>query len=184
MVARRAQAKSACVYIALLRGINVGGANILPMKDLAALCTGLGLQNVCTFIQSGNVIFRSTLCADEVRATLEQKLAKHMKKPIDVIVRTLPELQKILDRNPFKQVEASKAVIAFTGQNLPANFADTIVTPDGEQVVAHKREIYIHFPNGLGHSKLKIPSKNGGITMRNINTVTKLIALASVVAEI
>lgn len=183
MVARQAQAKSACVYIALLRGINVGGANILPMKDLAALCTELGLQNVRTHIQSGNVIFSSGLSAGEVRATLEKRLAKHMKKPVDVIVRTLPELQKILACNPFKQAEASKSVIAFTSQNLPANFADTIVTPGGEQIVAHKQEIYIYFPNGLGHSKLRIPSKYGGITMRNINTTTKLIALASALAE-
>ncbi|HUZ65645.1 MAG TPA: DUF1697 domain-containing protein, partial [Acetobacteraceae bacterium] len=80
------------VFIALLRAINVGGTGMLPMKALAALCADLGFGKVRTYIQSGNVVFESSLSEDGVQAGLEQALAEKMGKRIDVVVRTAREL--------------------------------------------------------------------------------------------
>jgi uncharacterized protein (DUF1697 family) len=76
------------VFIALLRAINVGGTGMLPMKELSTLCSDLGLKKVCTYIQSGNVIFESALAEKAVKAKLEEALAKRMGKKVDVAVRS------------------------------------------------------------------------------------------------
>src|SRR6202008_63371 len=93
------------VFVAFLRAINVGGTGMLPMKDLAALCTDLGLQDVRTYIQSGNVVFASKLAERKVQAQLEKALAAKMGKKIDVMVRTAAELRSILLGNPFPRAK-------------------------------------------------------------------------------
>jgi hypothetical protein len=103
------------VYIALLRGINVGGAGILSMKDLAAMCGKLGFAKARTYIQSGNVIFECGLKEDAVRRALEEALQVKMSKKIDVMVRTSTEMRATLEANPFPNKEANKVAVAFFG---------------------------------------------------------------------
>ena len=164
------------VYVALLRAINVGGTGKLPMKDLAALCGGVGFAQVRTYIQSGNVLFESSLPEQAVRQRLETALSKRMGKRIDVCVRTAAELRAVLTNNPFPHVAPAKVGVYFQSERVKKELLGNVVAPGGEEVRLGTREIYVHFPNGMGRSKLKLQADVG--TMRNINTVAKLVALA------
>lgn len=165
------------IFIALLRGINVGGTGMLPMKELAGLCSGLGFQAVRTWIQSGNVMFESRLSEENVRTSLEKVLARRMGKNIDVMVRTPAEMRSVLKNNPFPDREAARVAVAFLREPPPEDLMKNVDAPGGEQVKAGKREVYIYYPNGMGRSKLKLPLNGAAATVRNINTVTKLVAL-------
>ena len=165
------------VYIALLRGINVGGSGLLAMKDLVSLCTKCGFGNARTYIQSGNAIFESSLKEEGVRQALEKALAAKMGKPVDVIVRTAAEMRAVLEANPFPEKEPNKTAVLFLNGKPPADALRGLAGPAGEQVQAGKREIYVYYPEGQGRSKLRLPLKESA-TARNINTVAKLVALA------
>jgi uncharacterized protein (DUF1697 family) len=164
------------VYVALLRAVNVGGTGKLPMSDLSALCSKLGFANVRTYIQSGNVIFASKLSEKSIRAQLEQALTKILGKHADVIVRSSAELRAVLQANPFKDAEQAKVGVYFQSDPVSKSQLSKVESPTGEDVRLGKREFYILFPNGMGRSKLKLPAGVG--TMRNMNTVAKLVALA------
>lgn len=165
------------VYIALLRGINVVGANQLAMKDLVALCGDCGFQNARTWIQSGNAVFESKLKEEAIRRTLEKALAGKMTRPIAVMVRTPAEMRAVIEANPFPDKEGSKVAVVFFAGNAPAQKVEGLRGPAGEQVVRGKREIYIYYPEGQGRSKLRLPWKEPG-TIRNMNTVRKLAELS------
>jgi uncharacterized protein (DUF1697 family) len=164
-------------YIALLRGINVGGTGLLPMKDLAALCESLGFASVRTYIQSGNVLFASKLAESKVKKLLEDTLEKRMGKKIHVIVRTHAELLRILERNPFPGEEPAKVGISFLDAAPPPGMLQKVVAPAGEQVQLGEREVYVYYPIGMGQSKLKMPL-DAPTTVRNVNTVAKLAAMS------
>ena len=165
------------VFIALLRAINVGGTGMLPMKELSALCTELGLAKVRTYIHSGNVVFESRLSEEKVRAALEKALAERMRKTIDVMVRTAAELRSVLEANPFPDAQPAKVAVVFRSGPAPKGLLENLVIPGGEEVRLGKREIYIHYPDGMGRSKLRLSSAVGVVTVRNINTVAKLVAM-------
>jgi uncharacterized protein (DUF1697 family) len=164
-------------FVALLRAINVGGTGVLPMKELAALCSGAGLESVRTYIQSGNVVFQSTLREAEIRARLEPALARRMGKPIDVMIRTAAELRSVLDNNPFPAGNPAQVVVMFLSRPAPTGLVDALVIPGSEEVRVAGRDLYIHYPDGIGRSKLKLPPALVG-TARNLNTVGKLAAMA------
>lgn len=165
-------------YIALLRGINVGGSGLLSMKDLACLCETCGFANPRTYIQSGNVIFHSKLAESAIRKKLESALAAKMGKPIPVIVRTPAELRELLADNPFPDREPAKVAVVFLAAPPPKDALRDIKTSGGEQVRPGRRAIYVYYPDGQGHSKLKLPLQGAAATVRNINTVGKLAELA------
>lgn len=165
------------VFVALLRAVNVGGTGMLPMKDLAALCTRLGFKNVRTYIQSGNVVFKAGLSRTRVLASLERALTEHMGKKIDVIIRDATELRKVLEANPFRDVPPAKVTVVFWSAPLSKTLFEKVVAPGGEQIVVGDQEVYVYYPEGMGRSKLKFPKTDGVGTARNINTVTKLIAM-------
>ena len=173
----RNQEETALKYIALLRGINVGGSGLLPMKDLASLCEALGFESVRTYIQCGNVVSDSKHPEPKVKALLEHALEKRMGKKVPVIVRTHAELRRVLSGNPFADKEPAKVGIAFLDAAPPANLLDKVVAPGGEQVHPGEREIYIYFPIGQGRSKLKMPL-DPPTTVRNANTVARLAAMS------
>ena len=166
-------------FVALLRGINVGGSGMLPMKYLSAMCVPLGFKNVRTYIQSGNIVFESTLPEENVRAALEQVLMKRMGKKVDVMIRSASELEAVLNGNPFPEAEPAKVIVVFLSHTLPKGILDNLSIPGGEEVRPGTREVYIHYPNGMGRSKLKLPSAVSAGTARNINTVTKLVAMTT-----
>jgi len=166
------------VYIALVRGINVGGTGLLAMKDLVAMCGKLGFTNARTYIQSGNAIFECGSKEETVRDKLEKALAVKMGKKFDVMVRTAAELRATLEANPFPDKEPNKVNVFFLTGKPPAEQLRGLTGPAGEQVRAGKREIYVYYPEGMGRSKLKLPLNGAAATVRNINTVAKLTALA------
>jgi uncharacterized protein (DUF1697 family) len=165
-------------YAALLRAVNVGGTGKLAMTDLARLCTREGLCDVKTYIQSGNVVFTSPKKEAAVKAALEKTLERHMGKPVAVMVRTADELDAIIAANPFPDALPNRLLITFFDEPLPKTALAGVVAPDGERLAIRGRELFIHFPNGMGASKLKWPAagaKPG--TGRNLNTVVKLAAM-------
>jgi uncharacterized protein (DUF1697 family) len=162
-------------YAALLRGINVGGVKLV-MTDLARLCAGEGFDCVKTYIASGNVVFTSPKKEAAVRAALERTLAAHMGKPIPVLVRTAAELAATVAANPFPGVAGNRLLVFFLPDGPPKDVLTGVVSPDGEELAVRGRELFVHYPNGMGRSKLKVPLWNVG-TSRNLNTVAKLAAL-------
>jgi uncharacterized protein (DUF1697 family) len=167
------------VYVALLRAVNVGGTGKLAMKDLATLCTGLGFSDVRTYIQSGNVVFGSRKAEEAVRTALEAALTRTLGKPADVVVRSAVEIAAVLAENPFPKAPPAKVGVAFFHRHLPKGALKDIVIPGNEEVALGRREAYIHFPDGMGRSKLKLPKSWGPATVRNINTVGRLTAMAA-----
>ena len=168
------------LVIALLRGINVGGTGILPMKELAGLCSGLGFESVRTYIQSGNVVFESGSSEGAIRSCMEKALAVKMGKKIDVVVRTSEEMRLVLSRNPFPDQEGAKVAVAFLGEPPPKHLMREVIAPGGEQVQRGTREIYVYYPNGMGRSKLKLHLNGATTTVRNINTIAKLVAMTEI----
>jgi uncharacterized protein (DUF1697 family) len=166
------------IFVALLRGINVGGTGLLPMKELVSLCASIGFRSVRTYIQSGNVLLRSELGEDAVRARLEEALAAKMGKRTDVMVRTLAELQAVVQENPFPDREPAKVTVAFLVSPPPRDLAERVIAPGGELVKSGRREVYVYYPDGMGRSKLKLPLDGAAATVRNMNTVAKLVELA------
>jgi uncharacterized protein (DUF1697 family) len=167
------------VFIALLRAINVGGTGQLSMKELSAFCRELGLDKVRTYIQSGNIVFESKFSEESVRERLEESLTERIGQRIDVFVRTASELRSVLEANPFPSAQPAKVAVLFRSDSAPEGRLDNLVIPGGEEVRPGKREIYIHYPDGMGRSKLKLPSSMGVVTVRNMNTVAKLVAMAA-----
>jgi uncharacterized protein (DUF1697 family) len=168
----------ATTHLALLRGINLGNVNKLPMKDLKELFAETGCENVRTYIQSGNVVFRTELGSDRAGAALAKALAAHMGRPIDVMVRDAEAMRDALARNPFPDAEPARVAVLFCAEPVPKGLVDGLTGPDGEVVVAAGLEVYVHYVQGMGRSKLKLPKALGVCTVRNVNTVAKLVALA------
>ncbi len=165
-------------YVALLRAVNVGGTGALPMTKLKAMCRDAGFANVETYIASGNVVFDSEAGAKRVQAELELRLHAHTKKPVGVVVRTAPEMAGVLKANPFNKTEPRYTAVVFLDAPPPRDALDHAVGATSEQMALGRREIFIHYPNGMGRSRLRIPAAKNG-TARNLNTVAKLADLAA-----
>ncbi|OWO93549.1 hypothetical protein B5E41_17390 [Rhizobium esperanzae] len=165
------------VYIALLRAVNVGGTGSLPMAELKAICEGLGFTDVKTY-QSGNVLFRSDEAEKTVEEKLDEALGQKMGKRPGVMVRSRKELDAIAANAPFPDAKPNFLLVYFLPEKPPADALDKMVAPDGEEAKLTGREIYVHYPNGSGRSKLKLPALKPG-TSRNLNTVRKLADMAA-----
>lgn len=171
------------VYVALLRAVNVGGTGKLAMADLKAVCDELGFAGAKTFIQSGNVVFRSDLPEPAVQAKLEQALAAKMGKAPGVLLRSRRQLDDIAAKaERFLDAKPNLLLITFLPEPPPADALDKLVAPDGEEVRIDGREIYIHYPNGSGRSKLRLPALRPG-TARNLNTIRKLAEMAAAMED-
>lgn len=164
------------VHIALLRAVNVGGTGKLPMTELRRLCEESGLRDVTTYIQSGNVVFRSTRGEASVKKLLEKALAAQLGKPCGVFVRQAEELRALVEQSPFPGATGSQVLVLFLEEEPPAAALKPVQALDGEELCACGRHLFIHFPNGMGRSKLKLPLAQVG-TGRNLNTVRKLLEL-------
>jgi len=168
-------------YVALLRGVNVGGRNKLDMGELRALVEGLGHTEVTTFIQSGNLLLRTgrPLAASTVEAAIEARFGMR----ISVMLRTADELESVVQANPFATVDLSKVHVGFMapppGAGATAALDAAAFLP--EELAVRGAELYLHLPNGTGRAKLpaylerhlKVPT-----TIRRWSTVTKLSDLA------
>jgi len=171
-------------FVSLFRAINVGGQRKVKMAELKELHESLGLENVFTYIQSGNVVFSSEeedveRLRRQIEDNFEQKFGFHS----DVFVRSSAELGEIIQHNPF-QNQPDKApnwiVVMFLGTR-PAdaaqkNLLETYVGP--EEIFVNGKELHVYYPDGIGRSKLMpglIEKKLKTVgTARNWNTILKL----------
>ena len=176
------------VHVALLRGINVGGKNKLPMKELARLFTNAGCKDVQTYIQSGNVIFRaSSTAATRVPKTIANAITDEFGYTVPVVTRKADELLQIAKKNPFLEADKdpTKLHVAFLSSKPSAAktrlLDPTRSTPD--EYTVRGSEVYLFCPNGMARTKLTnayFDSKLGLVsTVRNWKTVTKLLELAT-----
>ncbi len=165
-------------FVALLRAVNVGGTGKLPMTDLKAMCESAGFAAVRTYIASGNVVFDSAASAAQVKATLEASLLAYAGKPVTVMVRSAGEMAEVLRANPFPAGAPNRVVAVFLDHAPAADTVEKLAGQVEEEVVLGKREIYIHYGEGMANSKLKVPGAQAG-TARNMNTVAKLAAMAA-----
>lgn len=162
--------------MALLRAINVGG-NKLPMKELKAMGEEAGFEEVSTFIASGNLIYRTDDSPERARTILEARLEAWFGKPMDVLVRTARELRDLVDVNPYASEPGDRVVVLFLDRQPPKGLKPSVEGVAGERFVPADRELFIHYPEGQGRSKLAFKGI-GVATARNMNTVAKLAALA------
>ena len=175
------------VMISMLRGVNVGGNNLIKMEALRALYESLELRDAQTYVQSGNIVFRTK---ERNGATVGKRIEDAIEKKLDfrpdVMLRTTAELREVVARNPFAKragIEPGKLLVVFLATEPSAEVrADVLKIKAGpEEVHCDGRELYIYFPDGQGRSKLpplldKVLKKKG--TGRNWNTVTKLLEMA------
>jgi uncharacterized protein (DUF1697 family) len=171
----------------MLRGINVSGQNRIRMEDLKNLYAELGLVNVRTYVQSGNVVFDSqeqspSLLAKQIEAQIEKSFGLS----VPVLIRTPAEFQRILLGNPFLQVRdadpASLHVTFLSGSPSAEKWADLKSPGDGDEFSVGKEEIFLFCPNGYGRTKLNntyFERKLGlTATTRNWKTVNALYDMA------
>jgi len=178
-------------YVAFLRGINVGGKRMIKMSDLAGVFASLGLRNVRTYIQSGNVIFDAAETrADVLVKKIEKELHKSFGHDVPVLLRTLAELEAILKRNPFKKIKADAEVVMFVTflaaepggkPKLPLiSSTENLEVFAIENRVAfilarRKNNGWFGFPNNFIEKQLGVPA-----TTRNWTTVNKIVAFAHI----
>ncbi|MDP9075614.1 MAG: DUF1697 domain-containing protein [Actinomycetota bacterium] len=178
-------------YVCLLRGINVAGGRKIKMTDLTDLFVALGHTDVSTYIQSGNVVFRAAVVADSaaagyLAARIEAGIASDLGLAVSVILRTGPDLVKVVEANPFigTGAEVAKLHVTFLA-DAPDQARVAQVDPSGfepDRFAVVGREVYLHCPTGYGRTKLnnafwerrlRVPA-----TTRNWNTVTTLVRMA------
>jgi uncharacterized protein (DUF1697 family) len=175
-------------YIALLRGINVSGHKLIKMAALRRSLTALGLTKVQTYLQSGNVVFKTASdSADALSGKIEQKILHDFGFTVPVLLRTAQELAKVIVRNPFLKdpaVDQSKLHVTFLS-DIPPRKALAELSPllaTSEQLQMGGREIYLHCPNGYGNTKVSNVAIEKKLalraTTRNWNTTKALLTLA------
>jgi uncharacterized protein (DUF1697 family) len=173
-------------WIALLRGINVGGKNILPMAELVQVLESLGLRDVKTYIQSGNVVFRSS---GEVPASLSVDIAstietRHGFRP-HVLIVSADQWKDAMESNPFPEAEAEpKTLHLFFMASAPADpdlEGLAVARAPSERFHLTGRVLYLYAPQGIGRSKLAAKAEKllrVPATARNWRTVQKLWEMA------
>jgi uncharacterized protein (DUF1697 family) len=170
-------------YVALLRAVNVGGRNRVAMAQLRAALEALGHQGVSTYVQSGNVVFRSrSRSASSVASGLERVIKDEFGLDVVVIVRTGAELAGVVERNPFRVSRATEpqlhvAFLADRPTRTSVARLDPKRSPPDEFAVV-ERQVYLRCPNGMGRTKLTndyLERQLGtSATLRNWRTVNEL----------
>jgi uncharacterized protein (DUF1697 family) len=170
-------------FVALLRGINVGGHNPVPMAELRSLCEPLGWQDVRSYIQSGNLVFQAEAAAAELEAEIEREIERHFGLVLPVIVRTAAQWRTYLGGNPFpedSEREPNRVLLALSKAPPASDAADRLRgrAAGGEQIAQVGEALWIHYPGGAGRSKLTpgVLDRLVGspVTTRNWRTVLQL----------
>jgi uncharacterized protein (DUF1697 family) len=174
------------IHVALLRGINVGGKNKLPMAELVQLFTAAGCAQVQTYIQSGNVVFAaSPATAQRVPAKVSAAIAARLGLRVPIVLRRADELRAVVARNPLLKAGADQGTlhVAFL-EHEPDRRAITALDPKrspGDAFAVVGREVYLHLPSGVARTKLTNAYFDSKLattsTLRNWRTVLKLVEL-------
>lgn len=146
------------------------------MADLKRMCEELGFEKVRTYIATGNVVLQSKQPEDKVRTLLEARLKDHAGKPVGVHVRTRSELLDLLASNPFADVPGNRHLILLLDETPNEALIMDAKFKTHERLHAGIRALHIHYPDGQGVSRLKVPGTEQG-TGRNRNTIEKIIEL-------
>ncbi len=173
-------------YLALLRGINVGGKHKLPMKELAEIVSHLRCSDVRSYIQSGNLVFAASReAAQRLPGLLGQEIEKRFGFAVPVIIRARDELARVVRENPFlkDRLPDNTLHVYFLAELPTANAVKGLdpnrSAPDAFRVVG--REIYLHLPNGMARTKLTSAYFDSRLatvcTARNWATVQKLLEM-------
>lgn len=178
------------IYVSILRGINVGGQRKILMADLKKLYENLGFKDVVTYIQSGNVIFKTTenYSSEDLIQILETAIFEQYQFNVPIIIRTKDEIDKTIDTNPFlsdKDVDLEKLHVTFLENTPNSTQLEKIKAYDysPDKFIIVDKNVYLYCPIDYGHSKLsnsffelKLKTK---ATTRNWKTVNKLSELAT-----
>jgi uncharacterized protein (DUF1697 family) len=176
-------------YISMLRGINVGRNKRVKMVDLKLLYKSLDLKDIKTYIQSGNIIFKSrNPDSKDLSNKIKVKIREVFGFDVTVIIRTEKEYKKVIEDNPFKEEDKKQLYVTFLSKIPSKNLIEDINVDLGyktqynlDKYVISRKEIYLYLPDGYGNTKLnntffekklKVSS-----TTRNWKTVTKLFDL-------
>lgn len=174
-------------YVALLRGINVGGRAKVPMQTLRELLAALGGTDVVTHLQSGNAVFEhAERDPRRLEDSLRQALADALGLDITCMVRTAADLARVVAANPFDMtgVDGSRFLVVFLAGPVPRDRLAALDLPAfaPDELRAGEREIYAHFPDSIRDSRLAARLTDRGLgvaaTSRNWNTVTALLKLS------
>jgi uncharacterized protein (DUF1697 family) len=172
------------VVISMLRGVNLASHHRIKMDALRLLYESLKLRDPQTYVQSGNVVFRTE---ERDLTRLAKEIERRFGFRSDVILRTTSEMKNVIARNPFAKrrgIEPSKLLVTFLASDPGREARDKLlkIKTEPEELRMDGREIYIYFPNGMARPKLSWPViermlKTSG-TGRNCNSVTKLLEIA------
>jgi len=172
-------------YIALLRGINVGGHKKVPMAELRALLTKSGLEDVQTYIQSGNVIFQSSEAdKGKLEISIHNSIKHHFDFDVPVLVRSKEEIETILDACPFPEEKKIASYFIMLSEAPEKNLIEEISKEilKGEEFIITKNCIYIFYALGAGKAKLGVnwfeKKLKVKATARNYRTMVKLLSLS------
>ncbi len=184
----KAGGRAGDVHAALLRGINLGAVNRLPMAELAAMFTAAGCREVQIYIQSGNVVYRATSAlAARVPALIAAAIAERFGHRVPVVTRTAAELLALSRANPFLRAGADPATlhVVFLAERPTAARVATL-DPDRsppDELAVRGREVYLRCPDGFGRSKLTNDYFESRLatttTIRNWRTVLKLVDMTA-----
>lgn len=173
-------------YVALLRGINVGGKNKLPMKELTEMFVSAGCEQVRNYIQSGNIIFNAApRVAVKLPAVISARIAERFGFNAPVQIRSIPELGEVISGNPFLKLGMTEDFlhVMFLADKPSASSVQKL-DPDRsppDRFIAQRQEIYLYLPEGVAHTKLNnayFDAKLATVsTGRNWRTVRKLLEL-------
>lgn len=175
-------------YIAMLRGINVSGHNIIKMEQLRASFVTLGFGNIKTYVQSGNVVFEARNdSAANLAKKIERKMTRDFGFSVPVVLMTSKRMEETFKRCPFVKrpnIDHSKLHVTFLSDDPPETALEQLqplgVKPEQLRIVG--REIYLYCPHGYGRTKLSNTAIEKKLsvraTTRNWNTVNTLLAMA------
>lgn len=176
------------VIISMLRGVNVGGHNLIKMDALRALYLSLKLRDAQTYVQSGNVIFRTE---ERDHALLAKRIQKGIERSFgfcpDIILRTCSELRDVVARNPFatrRGIDPRKFLVTFLSSHPSPEARKKVLKIETapEELRIDGRELYIYYTNGLARPKVPwmaiVKALETTGTGRNWNSVTKLLEIA------
>lgn len=169
-------------WVALLRGVNVGGSTTVPMAWLRKTCAGLDLTDVRTHLNSGNVVFTASGAVARKAVTgLEAALQEHTGRSVRVLLRSAADLAGVVDLDPFPDADPSRVVVLFAaGPLTEADLEAVRAAPGPAGWTATRTEVVLHYPQGLGRLRATDEPRLGVVvTARNLRTTRRLAEMAA-----
>jgi len=174
-------------YVALLRGINVGGNKKVPMAELKKILEKIGLKNVKTLLASGNVVFEAdSNKIDELHASISSAIEKAFKFPVPVLLRSFPDIQKLIYLDPFKKITVTpqtRLYVTFFSEKVKDKASSNYVSADNSFKILSKTKSEVFSvldlsvtgtPEAMGALEKEFGKE---VTTRNWNTILKIASL-------